>query len=35
MFALYSFSISKKKIDKVISEVLSKLAKRHIERFQG
>ena len=33
IIALYSFSISKEKIDKIISVVLSKLEKKDIERF--
>ena len=33
IIALYSFSISKEKIDQVISVVLSKLAMKDIERF--
>ena len=32
---LYSFSISKEKIDQVISVVLTKLAKKNIERFRS
>ena len=33
--ALYSCSISKEKIDQVISVVLNKLAKKDIERFRS
>ena len=33
--ALYSFSISKEKIDQVFSMVLSKLAKKDISRFRS
>ena len=35
IIALYSFSIGKEKIDRIISVVLSKLAKKDIERFQS
>ena len=35
VIALYSFSISKEKIDQVISVILSNLAKKDIERFQS
>ena len=34
IIALYSFIIGKGKIDQVISEVLSMLAKKDLERFQ-
>ena len=33
IIALFSFSISKEKIDQVVSVVLSELAKKDIERF--
>ena len=33
IIALYTFSVSKEKIDQIISVVLSKLAKKNIESF--
>ena len=35
VIALYSFSVSKEKIDQDISVVLCNLAKKDIERFQS